>query len=44
MALAGSGTKPMALAGLFMVRIHMIRVNSLDSDYGNLLVEICHEF
>ena len=44
MALAGSGMMPMALAGLFMVRIHMIRVDSLDSDYGNLLVEIYHEF
>ena len=44
MALAGSGMMPIALAGLFMVRIHMIRVDSLDSDYENLLVEIYHEF
>ncbi|KAF3538798.1 hypothetical protein F2Q69_00023273 [Brassica cretica] len=32
------------LVGLFMIRIHMIRVDSLDSDYENLLVEIYHEF
>ncbi|KAF3575154.1 hypothetical protein F2Q69_00060627 [Brassica cretica] len=34
----------MALAGLFMIRIHMVRVDSLDSDYENLLVGIYHEF
>ncbi|KAF2564864.1 hypothetical protein F2Q70_00017613 [Brassica cretica] len=30
--------------GLDGLRIHMIRVDSLDSDYGNLLVGIYHEF
>ena len=44
MALAGSGMMSMALVGLLMIRIHMVRVDSLDSDYGNLLVEIYHEF
>ena len=44
MALAGSGVMSMALAGLIMIGIHMIWVDSLDSDYGNLLVEIYHEF
>ncbi|KAF2612720.1 hypothetical protein F2Q70_00013541 [Brassica cretica] len=40
MAFAGSGMMPMTLAGLFMVRIHMIRVDSLDSDYEDLLVDV----
>ncbi|KAF3567542.1 hypothetical protein DY000_02014619 [Brassica cretica] len=37
------GKMSMALVGLFEIRIHMIRVDSLDSDYGNLLVGIYHE-
>ncbi|KAF2531754.1 hypothetical protein F2Q70_00028998 [Brassica cretica] len=44
MALAGSGMMSMALAGLIMIGIHTIWVDSLDSDYGNLLVGIYHEF
>ena len=44
MALTGSGMVPMALAGLFMIRIHMVRVDSLEYDYGNLLVWNYHEF
>ena len=44
MALAGSGMVPMALVGLFMIRIHMVLVDSLESDYENLLVGIYHEF
>ena len=44
MALAGSGVMSMALAGLIMIGIHMIWVDSLDSDYGNLLVGTYHEF
>ncbi|KAF2566571.1 hypothetical protein F2Q70_00026011 [Brassica cretica] len=37
------GGMSMALAGLIMIGIHMIWVDSLDSDYGNLLVGIYHE-
>ena len=44
MALAGSGMMSMALAGLIMIGFHMVWVDLLDFDYGNLLVGIYHEF
>ena len=44
LALAGSGMKPFALAGLIMIKIYMFWIDSLESDYGNLLVENYHEF
>ena len=44
MALAGSGMVPMALAGLFLIKIYMVWFDSLESDYGILLVGNYHEF
>ena len=43
MALAGSEIKPLALAGLIMIKIYMVWIDSLESDYENLLVVIYHE-
>ena len=40
----GSGMMSMALAGVIMIGIHMIWVDSLHSDYENLFVGIYHEF
>ena len=44
MASAGLGMSSMALAGLFMVDIYMVWIDSLDFDYGNLLVGIFKGF
>ncbi|KAF2614932.1 hypothetical protein F2Q70_00013351 [Brassica cretica] len=39
MASAGSGMKPLALVGLIMIKIYMVWIDSLESDYENLLVQ-----